>query len=188
VAFRQVSEKSAESRRVILLFTTRQLEEAKSRVEKTDMTSFEYKVVPAPKKGAKSWGLRSREDRFATALAKVMNDLAADGWEYQRSDTLPSEEKSGFRGKTTVFQNMLVFRREVADAVAQPRAKPEAELPPEPKLARNEPRAEPRPEPRPEAEPRVATMPEPANAARAEPKLPVFMRPERGDKPDVAAE
>ncbi|WP_428539635.1 hypothetical protein [Profundibacter sp.] len=43
-----------------------------------------------------------------------MNELGADGWEYQRSDTLPSEERSGLRGKTTIFHNMLVFRRKIA--------------------------------------------------------------------------
>ncbi len=78
------------------------------------MPNFEYKVVPAPKKGLKGKGIKGAEEKFANALATVMNELGADGWEYQRSDTLPSEERSGLRGKTTVFHNVLVFRRKIA--------------------------------------------------------------------------
>ena len=81
--------------------------------------AFEYKVVPAPVKGVEARGVKSGPDRFAHALETVMNDLAADGWEYQRTDTLPSEEREGLMGKTTVFQNMLVFRRAVNVAVAE---------------------------------------------------------------------
>ncbi len=78
------------------------------------MSQYEYKVVPAPTKGTRAKGAKSVEARFAVALADVMNELGADGWEYQRSDTLPCEVRSGFRGKNTVFQNMLVFRRKIA--------------------------------------------------------------------------
>ena len=77
------------------------------------MAQFEYKVVPAPVKGLKAKGVKTASDRFANALESVMNDLAAEGWEYLRTDTLPAEEREGLMGKTTVFQNMLVFRRTV---------------------------------------------------------------------------
>jgi len=77
------------------------------------MSHYEYKVVPAPKKGLKGKGIKGVEDRFANALMTAMNKLGAEGWEYQRSDTLPCEERSGIIGKSTTFQNMLVFRREV---------------------------------------------------------------------------
>ena len=88
------------------------------------MPHYEYKVVPAPTKGLKAKGLRSTPDRFANALATVMNEQAADGWEYQRTDTLPCEEREGLMGKTTVFQNMLVFRRTIAteDEASEPAA------------------------------------------------------------------
>ena len=77
------------------------------------MSHYEYKVVPAPKKGLKGKGIKGAEDRFANALVTTMNELGAEGWEYQRSDTLPCEERSGMMGKSTTFQNMLVFRREI---------------------------------------------------------------------------
>ncbi|MDX8348382.1 DUF4177 domain-containing protein [Cognatiyoonia sp. IB215446] len=85
--------------------------------------SYEYKVVPAPTRGLKAKGVKTAEDRFAHALATEMNTLAADGWEYLRADTLPSEQREGLMGKTTVYQNMLVFRR-VKEVTAAPAPKP----------------------------------------------------------------
>lgn len=77
------------------------------------MQRFEYKVVPAPRKGEKAKGLKTTPDRFAHALTVLMNDLGAEGWEYVRADTLPCEERVGLTGTKSTFQNMLVFRRPV---------------------------------------------------------------------------
>lgn len=77
------------------------------------MLEYEYKVVPSPKRGVKAKGVKGADARFAHALQVVMNDLGAQGWEYQRSDTLPMQERQGLTGKTTVFKTLLVFRREV---------------------------------------------------------------------------
>lgn len=82
--------------------------------------TYEYKVVPAPLRGLKAKGVKTAEDRFALSLETAMNDLARDGWEYLRADTLPSEQREGLMSKTTVYQNMLVFRR--AKSVARPSA------------------------------------------------------------------
>jgi hypothetical protein len=78
--------------------------------------TFEYKVVPAPTRGKKARGLKTPADRFANALGAVINEMAAEGWEYQRTDTLPAEERHGLTGRSTVFQNMLIFRRTVEAA------------------------------------------------------------------------
>ncbi|MDE9450746.1 DUF4177 domain-containing protein [Aliiroseovarius sp. Z3] len=75
------------------------------------MTQFEYEAIPAPRKGKKARGIKTNEDRFAHAMTELLNDMAAEGWEYLRADTLPCEERSGFTGRTTVYQNILVFRR-----------------------------------------------------------------------------
>ncbi len=88
------------------------------------MPSFEYKVVPAPKRGLKSKDAKGTEARFANALMQVMNQMGADGWEYQRADTLPCEERVGLTGRQTTFQHMLVFRRTVAEPVAAPAPQP----------------------------------------------------------------
>lgn len=81
------------------------------------MSKYEYKVVPAPAKGLKAKGIKTSQDRFANALETTMNELGAEGWEYQRTDTLPCEERSGLTGKVTTFQHMLVFRRAITEEV-----------------------------------------------------------------------
>lgn len=75
------------------------------------MQRYEFKVIPAPRRGEKLRGVKTTEDRFALALTNVMNDLGRDGWDYVRADTLPVDERVGFTGTKTSFQNMLVFRR-----------------------------------------------------------------------------
>jgi hypothetical protein len=85
------------------------------------MPAFEYKVIPAPKRGEKARGVKSTEDRFAHALTQLMNSLGAEGWDYLRADTLPCDERVGLTGSKTTYQNMLVFRRALV-AVPAPRA------------------------------------------------------------------
>ncbi|MEM7520055.1 MAG: DUF4177 domain-containing protein [Pseudomonadota bacterium] len=92
------------------------------------MPRYEYKVVPAPTKGLKARGVKGTEARFSFAIETLMNDLAAEGWEYQRAETLPSVERSGLTGSTTEWRNLLVFRRaEPTEAFA-----PELLPPPDP--------------------------------------------------------
>lgn len=72
---------------------------------------YEYKVIPAPRRGEKARGVKTTEDKFALTLTGVMNALGAEGWDYVRADTLPVDERSGLTGTKTSYQNMLVFRR-----------------------------------------------------------------------------
>ena len=77
------------------------------------MANFEYKVIPAPTAGKKANGVKGADGRFANALAEEINNLAKTGWEYLRSESLPSVERLGFmRKRREVYQNILVFRRE----------------------------------------------------------------------------
>lgn len=121
------------------------------------MPRYEYKVVPAPKKGEKARGVKTPEDRFAHALQSLMNQHGADGWEYFRTDTLPAEERSGFTGRTTVFQNLLVFRRVLEVEAPRPAL-------PRPLAAVATPTVVPKPEPpaaTPVSRPPVAASPTP---------------------------
>ncbi|WP_366914124.1 DUF4177 domain-containing protein [Marivita sp.] len=81
---------------------------------------FEYKVVPAPVKGVKAKGVKTPEARFALGVEQAINALAAEGWEYQRSDMLPSTERVGLTGSETHWRTLLVFRRAVAEVAAPP--------------------------------------------------------------------
>lgn len=75
------------------------------------MQFYEYKVVPAPEKAPRVKGLKGTP-RFALGLEEVMNELAQDGWEYYRAESLPDTERKGFMGGSeTVTRNVLVFRR-----------------------------------------------------------------------------
>ncbi|NEX47257.1 DUF4177 domain-containing protein [Pseudotabrizicola algicola] len=82
------------------------------------MQRYEFKVIPAPKRGEKFRGVKTTEDRFAQTLTQVMNTLGAEGWDYVRADTLPCDERAGLTGTKTTYQNMLVFRRPLAQGVA----------------------------------------------------------------------
>jgi hypothetical protein len=81
------------------------------------MQHYEYKVVPAPATGVKSKVTGTPEGRFAEALQIMINEIAAEGWEYQRAETLPSSESSGLTARTTRHRHVLVFRRAVGSAV-----------------------------------------------------------------------
>jgi hypothetical protein len=84
------------------------------------MPRYEFKVIPAPRKGEKSRGVKTVEDRFALALTHLMNEQGREGWDYVRAETLPVDERAGFTGTKTTFQNMLVFRRELTADAASP--------------------------------------------------------------------
>ena len=76
------------------------------------MTShYEYKVVPAPVRGQRGPGVKGAEARFAHALEVTINEMAAEGWEYQRAETLPSEERQGLASTGVTYRNLLIFRR-----------------------------------------------------------------------------
>ena len=107
------------------------------------MQRFEYKIVPAPRRGEKARGVKTTEERFALALTQLMNRMGAEGWDYVRADALPCDERVGLTGSKTTFQNMLVFRRaleaetsltlaDVQPGYAPLLAAPEPEAPPPP--------------------------------------------------------
>jgi hypothetical protein len=117
------------------------------------MQRFEYKVIPAPKRGEKARGVKTTEERFAYALTLLMNELGADGWDYVRADALPCEERVGLTGTKTTFQNVLVFRRGIAAAEAGTEARPSV------RLLLQEPPAAPAPRLGPAEAPILATAP-----------------------------
>ena len=68
------------------------------------------------------------EARFAHSVESVLNEMGTEGWEYLRAELLPSDERSGLTGTTTNWRNVLVFRRALSGAVAQPIAPPQSEI------------------------------------------------------------
>jgi cell division septation protein DedD len=132
------------------------------------MANYEYKVIPAPAKGTKAPGIKAGEARFAHTVEALLNAQAAAGWEYMRSDILPSDERQGLASTQTVYRTLMVFRRMRAEednaademiAVAQGVAEAVAPAPQKPE--RREPMAAPiepsraDPAPKPQTEPDV---------------------------------
>lgn len=46
-------------------------------------------------------------------MSEFLNEMVRNRWVYLRTDTLPSEERSSLTGRSTIYQNLLVFRRKV---------------------------------------------------------------------------
>lgn len=137
------------------------------------MAGFEYKVVPAPTKGLKAKGVKSAEDRFAHTLETLMNSLGAEGWEYQRADTPPAQERAGLTGSQTVWRHVLVFRRA---AVAAQEGATDAAVPEPLKLEDKTKAAEaakaPDPAPDAQSDPEADPKADP-RATDAEPETPI---------------
>ncbi|MTH36245.1 DUF4177 domain-containing protein [Paracoccus limosus] len=141
------------------------------------MSSYEYNVIPAPARAEKAKGARTGIDRFAATLSDVLNDMARDGWEYVRAETLPAEERSGLTSRSTVYHNVLIFRRALAsDVGAAPRIESRpAEPPAAPRIETDlaAPSAEPAAPPAvraPFSQPMRSTVAPAAKAAPAAPR------------------
>lgn len=79
------------------------------------MEHFEYKVIPAPRRGVRVKGAKGPAGRFAGTLENTINALSSEGWEYVRAESLPVDERHGItRRKTETYQNVLIFRK-IAD-------------------------------------------------------------------------
>ncbi len=126
------------------------------------MTRYDYFAMPAPVRGPKIRGARGASARYAHHLTALLNDMAAEGWEFWRAETLHSTERSWLFGRTRVAHELLIFRRQSADALAAqmpqqaPAAPPDAPTlgTPAPDTgapARPEPRLGPAPVPDPDA-------------------------------------
>jgi hypothetical protein len=83
------------------------------------MHVHEYLALPAPRRAQKVKGLKTASERYAHELTTLLNELAQEGWEYWRSETLPSEERKGFTGTTVVEHHLLIFRRPKAEQIAE---------------------------------------------------------------------
>ena len=82
------------------------------RLPETAMDSYEYRVIPAPRRHGRVKGARTASEKFAMTVAQVINAEAMEGWEYLRADTLPMVEKRGLLSAAAeTLQTMLVFRR-----------------------------------------------------------------------------
>ena len=102
-----------------------------SQIETGGHMEYDYKCVAAPEKARRRRGAKTRTDRVALAMEEILKAEAGGGWEYQRTDLIPVEEKSGWFGRThDVHRAVLVFRRPKGASRPQPisTAAPEAQM------------------------------------------------------------
>lgn len=133
------------------------------------MQTYEYKAVPAPNRSKRVKGVKTTAGRFAALLTDTMNELAREGWEYMRSDSLPVEDKPGLlKSRVETYQTMLVFRRPVIAVAETPMA---GYIEDQTEVIAPEPTPEPAAavEPEPDPEPAVDWPAEPEPRPRAEP-------------------
>ncbi len=83
------------------------------------MQSYEYLALPAPSRSPKVKGLKTPAERYAHQVTVLLNELAAEGWEFWRAECLPSEERKGLTGTVTVQNHLLIFRRASAETLAE---------------------------------------------------------------------
>lgn len=100
--------------------------------------TFEYTVIPAPDRGEKARNVKTPGEKFSLAFTNKLNEMAADGWEYIRAEVLPSEERTGLTGRTTIYHNVLVFRRAVVTSSETASADPARPFS-QPMLTENQP-------------------------------------------------
>ncbi|WP_380177490.1 DUF4177 domain-containing protein [Kalamiella sp. sgz302252] len=76
---------------------------------------YQYKMIQV----APTISIRAKDNKNGVAaqyLESVVNELAREGWEFQRIDTIGIEEKPGCFGdneKTAVYYYIISFRKEV---------------------------------------------------------------------------
>lgn len=117
------------------------------------MDHFEYTVMPAPDRGSRNKSARTPTERYALALSEAINEMAVEGWEYVRAETLPSDERSGIASRQTLWHHLLIFRRPLAvevEVLAQPRAAEPQPVKPAPSVATPATAVIETPEPEPE--------------------------------------
>ncbi|SDZ09487.1 hypothetical protein SAMN05444004_10613 [Jannaschia faecimaris] len=72
---------------------------------------YEYEVIPAPTKAKRVAGLIKENERVAHEISELFNDMAIDGWEYVRADTISIDDVTGISGNIPKAHTLLVFRR-----------------------------------------------------------------------------
>ena len=57
-------------------------------------------------------GVKTPEGRFAQTIESELNRMGEAGWEYQRAELLPHEERGTLKAAQTKWRTVLVFRRQ----------------------------------------------------------------------------
>lgn len=75
------------------------------------MERYEYRLEAVPTKSKRYKGLPKSDDAFALTVSDAINDLAKDGWEFFRIETMNETCRAGLFGTKTVSRDYMVYRR-----------------------------------------------------------------------------
>jgi|GEM_PF-3473860 len=83
------------------------------------MTKYEYRAIPCPEKALRQRDLPKDADPFCETLTAAINDLAGEGWDYIRAETIEVRTRRFLKSRKEE-RTFLVFRRE-AKPLVEPR-------------------------------------------------------------------
>lgn len=76
------------------------------------MTKYEFRAVPCPQRAQRSRNVTKGADAFSETLNTAINELAVEGWDYIRAETIDVTSRGLFKRRTEQ-RTFLVFRREL---------------------------------------------------------------------------
>ena len=81
------------------------------------MTKYEFRAIPCPERAMRAADMPPGADPFCETLAAAINDLATDGWDYIRAETIEVTSRRFLRLRKQ-NRTFLVFRREARPLIA----------------------------------------------------------------------
>ena len=91
------------------------------------MARREYRIVTAPDRPKRRAAGKDEAQRFATTLEDLVNEMAAEGWAFERTETMTYSKKKGLFGRVDTPVALLVFARDLDAPAAE--ALPDHDLP-----------------------------------------------------------
>lgn len=88
------------------------------------MTTFEYKLILAPRQRDGQGLLADDGTSFAPTVQRQINLVTSAGWEFVGREAMPVEKRAWFVLRRTAEEDFLVFRRPVTGPEARPTAQP----------------------------------------------------------------
>ena len=92
------------------------------------MARREYRIVTAPERPKRRMAGKDEGQRFAATLEEQVNEMAADGWSFERTETLTYSRRKGLFRRIDTAVALLVFARDLDAPDAE--ALPDHDMPP----------------------------------------------------------
>ena len=91
------------------------------------MARREYRIVTAPDRPKRRAAGKDEGQRFAATLEDLVNEMAAEGWAFERTETLTYSRRKGLFRRVDTAAALLVFARDLDAPAAE--ARPDHDMP-----------------------------------------------------------